>query len=329
MNEQQTYSRVDTGDFIVSSTDSPESMQQALALPEPTEAIAEPTPAEPTEKVATPGDERNADGTFKKAATPRNNPVERMKTATAKEAEAKREREAATKERDDARAEAARYRQELETLRAPKPVVRDDPQPVARVAAPVADPEPDPSDTAKYPDGQFDRKFINDTIDHRVRQQLAAGDRDRAEAQKVQQQARFRSQVEAEYAGRLAKAKKEIPDFEARVKTDTPFNMAIFPHFMTLEDAPQILIYLSEHQDDAQRLAALHPSHALGELGRISERLAAAQRGSAPVVIPSKATAPITPLGGGAHATIDPDSDNESPEQHHARFLKEVRAGRR
>lgn len=308
-------------DFVVSSTDSLESMQQVLGVEEPTETV-EPV-AEP--EVVAESSERDADGRFKakeKTEKARNNPVERMKAATAKEAEAKRERDAAQKERDDARAEGARYKAELEALRSPKPPVPES-RPVAK-----ADDEPNPADTAKYPNGEFDRQFIKDQARWEAKQEFQAQETKRQADAHEQRQAALKARADQEWQARLQATKKAIPDFDQRFKPDTPVHEQMIPFLRTDPEGPRLLLYLSEHPDDAQRIAALHPIAQIREFGKIAATFDAAFRGSASPVIPSKAPTPITPLGGGASANTSGESDDESFDAMYARRSREAKASR-
>lgn len=319
MDQPGGYTTVESSDgFTVSSTmETPESMNAALAI-EP--AVESPSDDAPPAPVA---DDRNDDGTFKAKAKPRHDPKARVEQATATAAEAKREREAATKERDDARAESARYKAELEALKAPK----------VQTAAPVvasATPEPDPTDATKYPDGHFDRQYLKDQARWEARQEIAAEREKERAAQQQSEAQRHQQQRTADWTAKLAKARVEVPDFDSRVKADTPLDPQIHPYLMAQDDGPLLLLYLSEHPDVAQRLVTLHPIAQIGELGKISARLeAASSRGPVSTVIPSKAAAPIKPLVGGHVPATDDADDSESFEAHFAREnSKERRAGR-
>ena len=60
----------------------------------------------------------------------------------------------------------------------------------------------------------------------------------------------------------------------------------------------EILKWLSEHPDDAQRISTLHPAEAYREMGKLEARLEAASPPvSGPARVVSSAKAPIKPLG--------------------------------
>lgn len=335
----QIYSSVDTDDMTVTSNAYPAAeLNASLGLDDVVVSTAEGDPVEETpEQQATR--ERDEAGRFKakdakEDETPkvdpkvkaRDNPVERMKAATAKEAEAKREREAAQKERDEIKAEAAQLRAQLEALRAPKQ------EPVrARVAAQPTndDPEPDAADASRYPNGEYDKSYIKDLGRWSARQESRDLEAKRQKDTQAQQQQSYRARVERDWADRLTKAQAATPDWATRYNERTPLDERMIPHIQTLEDGPELMLYLSDHQDFAQRLATLPPIQQVAELGKVSGRLAAAKesRGTAASPVPSKASAPITPLGGGSHVTPDEGSDDESFDAFYARDQK-ARRGR-
>lgn len=316
MDQETATPAAPADDFVVTSSGPVE----PVAVEPVADSVADVEPVEDASPSEPAAADRNPDGTFKPKK--RDNPIERMKAATAKEAEAKREREAAQRERDDAKAEAARYRQELEALKAPKPpAVRDEPTPAARVAG---DPEPDPTDAKKYPNGEYDRQFIKDQARWEAKQEFQAQEQARAEQQRAQQQQQFRTRVEREFQQRVAEIKKTVPNFDDLQIAS--LNQDHLPFIKTQKDGPAILVYLANHPDDAQRLAALPWGVAAPEYGRISARLeSAASSGSASRPSVSQATTPITPLGGGPSALGDEGGDDESFEAFFKRENAHVR----
>lgn len=170
----------------------------------------------------------------------------------------------------------------------------------AKAASPATpavtdDPEPDPADATKYPDGQFDRKYIKDQARWEARQEIAATVAKQREAlERSRAEEGQRRQGEAWQAS-LAKARQRIPDFDERINPDTPLHEQVKPYVMAQEDGPEILLYLSEHPDDAARIKGLHPIAQIGELGKISARLALPPT---PVAKPiTSVTKPPTTLG--------------------------------
>ena len=105
---------------------------------------------------------------------------------------------------------------------------------------------------------------------------------------------------------RLAEARKVDPTFDDHLKTDTPMSLPMQHLTMESPVGTDLLRYLSDHQDESQRLSTLHPVEVYREMGKLEERLSAVSeaRGSAPVI--SHAKPPIKPLGSSPHT---PDAD--------------------
>lgn len=296
--------------FVIESNDlTADQMRAELGIQPAADGDPEPTPA-PT-----------------RAAKPRSNPNARMLDATAKEAEAKRER-------DEARAELDRLRAEVEELRKPKaaptngnghPPIAATPstQPARETAAAQTDEDPEPKleQFAKNADGSDNPDPYTAWVFARnawgTRQEIkryAAADAAFRRAQAQQQQWESRA--------------KDVKDFEKRFNPNTPVHRDVWPYIQQHPNGPEIAIYLSEHQDDAQRLAALHPITQIGEIGEIVATLKAAKkaaaevRGSAPTPQPvSQAKPLIKPLSGQPAATEDDRPDDElSDAEHEAKF---------
>lgn len=280
------------------------------------------------------GRERNADGTFKakptdaaavaepetpKAGKPRDDPHARVKQATAKEAEAKRER-------DEARAEAARYRAELDAARAPKPdAATPDPKPVT--AAAFADYPEWASSQADGANTSYE-KYLDERQDWRWTQKEQAA----AAQAETDRRAQASAKAHASWQTRLDTFRTATPDWDQRFKPDTPIDTRIQAYLKAQADGPAIVLYLSDHQDLAQRIATLHPIDQIGEIGKIQARLeAASPSGPAPTQVASHAKAPIKPLAASPSiAEPDEGSDDEPIEKFIEREnRRERKAGRR
>lgn len=166
-------------------------------------------------------------------------------------------------------AELARFRSATA-----QPVART--EPVATVADP-ADPEPNPTDTAKYPDGQYDPKFIKDLGAHAARQEFRAAQTAAATARAAEAQATTFVERDRAFATRLADAKKADPDLmeklspEVRalrpltyfdtngrlvqVEQPTVLN-AIAEEILRSEHPSKLMLHLSDTPEAMQSLAA-------------------------------------------------------------------------
>jgi hypothetical protein len=90
------------------------------------------------------------------------------------------------------------------------------------------------------------------------------------------------------------------------------------------EVGSQILLYLARNSREIDRLAAMHPVLAFGEMKKIEARLEGANSGSPqPVAQHSKAPAPIKPVGNASSRRSDTDDipgDDASDDEHFERM---------
>lgn len=256
----------------------------------------------------------------------------RVEAATAGEALAKRER-------DEAKAEADRLKAELDSLRKPPSVPATpsaaSPEPRVAVPPPAASTAPPaayvpPPTTDADPEPKIEDPRYQQTADPYTAWLL---DRN---AWGTRQEVRKFAQSQAQYQGEVAVHSafmarvQATPDFDKKFNPATPVNREIMPYLKKLDYGPQVLLYLSEHQDLAQRLTTLHPVEQIGQIGEIvgtlkSRTAAAHSNGSAPDPPPvTKAKPLVKPLvGGPSSGTPDsPPGDDASEAEHDAYYGK-------
>lgn len=300
-----TYSSVDHDDITVeSNTESAADIRANFGLETPAAPVAEPEAVE--EPVAEPEpakiDKRTREG--RKASI-----QQEIDDLTATKHTTKRELE-------EARTELVRLKADLAAAAAPK----------VETPKPTADPEPTPDGFDTY------EKYVKAQARWEARQEAASiraewkKETDAAQAQQLETQRR------QSWADRLFAFKTKTPDFDARFKGDTPMSTPMRDILMDSPVGPDLLLYLSEHQDDAQRLSTLHPIQVIREMGKLEARLETAVSGPVPTTPPvSQAKPPIKPLGSSPpNADADAYSDDETVEAHFAREnARERKAGRR
>lgn len=279
--------------------------------------------------------EAKADAKADAKGKPRNDPRARVEAATAKEAEAKRER-------DEAKAETARLNARIAELEAKgRPVA-----PPVAAKAPTADAEPNPEDTAKYPDGQFDRKYLKDQARWEARQEIQQ--QQATARQQFEQQQRETSirEVDQKFGERFQAVLAEDPDFTSKVDPrllKTPRagvledpSTATFGNFLIeqvfhSERPKELLLHLSDPAV-VQRLATLPPGQVIRELARYEASLGAASPPGPAHKALSQAKPPIKPVGSSPLVSNDEPgedaSDDEWLRHHQSAELKRRRAGR-
>lgn len=238
-----------------------------------------------------------------------------------------------TYEREEAKREVARREQEhqreiqalREDMRREFDSLRKPAQPEP-TQEPQGDPEPDPGDVSKYPDGQFDRKYLKDQARWEARQEFQEQQRAFAESQQAEQRQRqqFESQnAEQQRLGKFAQKMQTV--FAANPALQAQLENAALTRPMwdaVLESAipDQILTHLVNTPETLDQILALPPLHAHRAMVRLEYELekAASLTGSAPA---PKTTAhpPVTPVSGSHGApSSGPPGPDASYEEHKA-----------
>lgn len=106
---------------------------------------------------------------------------------------------------------------------------------------------------------------------------------------------------------------------------------AIADEIITSEQAPALMLHLSEHRDDLQRIASLGSPRAIArEMAKLEERLGAAPTSApAPRGEVSKARPPIRPVAGTPYTADQVPGEEASYEDHKRYWNKQDRAARR
>lgn len=322
-----------THDGVESSSNSltADQIRDSLGLttdPASPELPTESTPAEPVTETVT--------STPTEPAKPKKkDPQARIDQVVYEREEAKRE--AAKREADHQR-EIGSLREEMQRELAE---LRRMARPEPKTPEPQGDPEPNPEDTATYPDGQFDRKYLKDQARWEARQEFQA--QQTAFQQRQQQEQSQRQQVERDQSerGRIQKLSQRMtsafqthPDLQAKLE-GVSMTRPMWDVVMESEVPDQILAYMADHSEEAERIASLPPLHAFRALSRIEYQLesAAALTGTAPAKPTTSAHPPVSPVGG-SHASPKggpPDPNTCTQEEFDAYWNAEekTRGGRR
>ena len=167
---------------------------------------------------------------------------------------------------------------------------------------------------------------------------LAEYTADKKMAERDQQDLNRKAAAEQEvkfkaWADRVNAAKSNLPDFDdmvqsSEVRVSDPVRDAIIES----EHGPQILYYLAENTEIAQKLAGMSLVSAVREIGKIEARYERDAKATVPDVKPvvgkSKAPAPISPLRGALN-TVDAGLDADGNFHGSYQQWKAARAARR
>jgi len=220
-----------------------------------------------------------------------------------------RERGEVTRETERGRAERAELQREIETLRQQKERAargetdsRPSPPPDGR--DPGYDPrDPEPQEGAFQDYTQFQRALTGWAARVELRRERY-GDQQRAQAA---QRASWEAKRQESYSTRYQAFAKANPTFEQEInREDLLLAAPMVDAIKDSEVGPQMLLYLARNSHEIDRIAALHPVLAYGEMKKLEARLEGAHSGSPPPVAQhSKAPAPIKPVGNVASRQSD------------------------
>jgi hypothetical protein len=296
------------GDITIDSNhESTDQIQASLDLGEtPTSDPSADAPAEATPTAGASTDEAPADASAEEAtpdpeaAAPVDKPTKTAKQRRRKDATAAVQ--VAVGKQREAERRAAQAEQRLASLT----------EQTTAPPGPVAPPQPDWARYQAMPGAPQVEKFekyedytaaVATFVTDLRHQELATREAYVASQAAEQESDRVRYSAWQE---RLDAARHADSTFDDQLNADTPMSLPMQHLTMESPVGTQLLQYLSNHQDESQRLSTLHPVEVYREMGKLEERLGAASeaRGSAPVI--SHAKPPIKPLGSSPHT---PDAD--------------------
>ena len=146
----------------------------------------------------------------------------------------------------------------------------------------------------------------------------------RAALAESQQQTQVAAQRRTEAARIQTEGRKLDPAFDEKAAT-VPVDSRVYPYVSGLDNAHEVILYLHDHPDIAQRITTLTPIVQVGQIGEISGRLKsqaeAVSRGPARVPPISRANPPIKPLGS-SPAVTDADDDVGSDTESFSAFKR-------
>jgi hypothetical protein len=167
---------------------------------------------------------------------------------------------------------------------------------------------------------------------------LAEYTADKKMAERDQQDLNRKAAAEQEvkfkaWADRVNAAKSNLPDFDDMVQSsDVRVSDPVRDAIIESEHGPQILYYLAENTEIAQKLAGMSLVSAVREIGKIEARYERDAKATVPDVKPvvgkSKAPAPISPLRGALN-TVDAGLDADGNFHGSYQQWKAARAARR
>lgn len=190
----------------------------------------------------------------------------------------------------------------------------------------IEDTGPSPEDinedgTEKYPLGEFDPQYIRDLTRHTIQQEReAVKAQDAAETQdkEIENQ---RAALQADWEGKLGPAQERYPDFREKGEElissfdgiDPAYGEYLTSTIMSLDYGTDVLYYLANNVDEAQKIVNSGATKATVALGRLEAKFAVAaeEKQNRPKV--SQAPTPPVHVNKGssvAHAEVPDDTDD-------------------
>lgn len=193
---------------------------------------------------------------------------ERIDELTAKAREAERREQAMQAKLDEIIS-----KQNEKPVTPPTPVVEDNgPTPDAK----------NEDGTDKYPLGEFDPNYLKDSMKHMLQQERRTQEEQDKARQAQEKQDAEQAALLSTWNEKLTPAKEKYPDFQekgqALLSTFESINEAYGEYLtatlMSMDYGPDVLYYLSNNPEEAQRIVDSGPQRASIALGRIEAKFA-------------------------------------------------------
>ena len=240
-------------------------------------------------------EEEPTDGSDNKAK-PKNRYQERINELTAKARQAERERDELLKQ--------------LEQKTNP-------PKAESKPEASTSTTGPQPNDknedgTDKYPLGEFDPKFLRDTVQHMLNEEAAERERRQAEEQ-------YRATLQETWNEKLDVVQERYPDYREKGEQmlevfqdiDPAYGQYLTDTLMEMDTGPEVFYYLSNNLERAKEIVNAGPRRATIALAKLEAQLAGNSTKTVSVKT-TKAPTPPPQLKGSAvsKASVPLDTDD-------------------
>lgn len=243
----------------------------------------------------------------KDKAKPKNRYQERINELTAKARQAERERDELLKKLN-------------EKTNTPKPKTDE-----AEANTTTSLKAPSPSDknedgTDKYPLGEFDPKYVKDTIQHVLAEERAAQEQKARENEKLSAEEQYRATLQSTWNDKLDIVQERYPDFKEKGEEmlsvfegiDQAYGQYLTDTLMEMDAGPEVFYYLATNLDEAQKIVDAGPRKATIALAKIEAQLAGTKTTESPKIKVTNAPTPPPQVKGSAvaKASISVDTDD-------------------
>lgn len=199
----------------------------------------------------------------------------------------------------------------------------------------LEDGAPDPDATledgsVKYPLGEFDPTYIRDLTKFTIRREQEEARREDQEAAIRAQEETARRELITEWEGKLETATAEYPDLRTKaasledtfVDLDQGYGEYLATTIMSLDKGPDVLYYLANNLNEAQKIVDMGPAKATLALGRLEAQFIKDEKGEVKKVVKESKAAPPPPRNRGGTASVSINGDTDDLDAFEKAFYK-------
>ena len=234
----------------------------------------------------------------------------------------------------EAERRAAELEAKLNSNQTKEPNTKAEPAKVEVNTRPTPD-DKNPDGTEKYALGEFDPQYVADMVKHEFDEQRRSYEEQQKKTERQTEMDRQRAELQTEWQGKLDTAQERYPDFSEKGEAlvgvfgnlDEAYGEYLSSTIMSMEYGPDVVYYLANNTDEAQKIVASGPAKATIALGRLEAKFADAseQKQQARPKI-SKAPAPPGHINkGSASVKAAVEDDTDDLEAFEAKFFKNKR----
>lgn len=170
----------------------------------------------------------------------------------------------------------------------------------------------------KYPLGEFDPQYIRDLARFTIKQEQEAAKEYREKEERERQVQAQRDAAQTAWLDKLNSAQEEIPDVKDKIGSlvthfegiDQTYGQYLVDVVMSLDNGPQVLAYLADNPEAADKIIRSGAASATVSLGRLDARMTKPAKEEVRKV-PTKAPEPPTPTrGSGGRFVTSADTDD-------------------
>lgn len=173
--------------------------------------------------------------------------------------------------------------------------------------------------TPKYPLGEYDPKFMRDTVEHMFAEKEAEQAERNTVSEEQRQQQEAKASLQREWNTKLDSARERYPDFQEKGEQMLAVFEGIEPAYgeyltntlMEMEAGPDVFYYLASNVDEAQAIVAGGPKKATMEFAKLEAALGGQQKSQPkPRITKAKAPPPQNKGSAVARPKVAPDTDD-------------------